>query len=165
MLHRATWRNRTLVLAAGILTAAATAAPVRVDLQISRGFEQALQSRQRELSFETTRASSPSSTVAGDEGFWLRRAEIDSPTPFAKPVAMGDHITITGKGGRVTSLEVTDIRAVGGAIVRAGIGQTRLLLVTCRVAGSAGEHAQPPVRFIVESGSAEPLVPVPSKAL
>jgi hypothetical protein len=49
--------------------------------------------------------------------------------------------------------------------VPAGIVQTLLLLVTCRVAGSAGEHAQPPVRFIVESGSAEPLVPVPSKAL
>lgn len=165
MLHRATWRSRTLVLAAGILTGAAIAALVRTDLQISRGFEQALQSRQPGLSFETTRVSSRSSTVAGDEGFWLTRAEVDSPTPFAKPLAMGDHITIAGKGGRVTSLEVTDIRAVGGGIVRTGTGQTRLLLVTCRVAGAAGEQAQPPVRFIVESGSAEPLVPVPSKAL
>jgi hypothetical protein len=166
MLRHATRRGRPIVLAAGILTGVATAALISTGLQVSRGFEQALQSRQAGLSFETTHAASRnSSAIAGDGGFWLTRAEVDSPTPFAKPLAVGDRITIAGKGGRVTSLEVADITAVGGGIVRTGTGQTQLLLVTCRVVGAAGEQTQHPVRFIVESGSSEPLAPAPSKAL
>ncbi|HWB45079.1 MAG TPA: hypothetical protein VG900_06515 [Hyphomicrobiaceae bacterium] len=165
MLHRATLRSRTLVLIAGLLVGAATAALVRTDLQISRGFEQALQNRQPGLSFETAVTGSRNSSIAGDEGFWLTHADADSPTPFAKPLATGDRITIAGKDGRAISLEVTDIKAIASGIVRTGTNQPRLLLVTCRVAGTADAAALHPVRFIVEAGEFVPPVTASSKAL
>ena len=105
---------------------------------------------------------SPQGAV-GDEGYWLTRAEVESPTPFAKPLAIGDRITIAGRDGRERHLEVVDLKAIGGHHVRATPAvHMRLLLVTCRV---VGEGAEAPVRFIIEAEPAEPAAPAPAKAL
>jgi hypothetical protein len=102
----------------------------------------------------------------GDEGYWLTRAEVESPAPFAKPLAVGDRITIAGRDGRERQLEVVDLKAIGGKTVRvAGTAHVRLLLVTCRVTGEAAEQADAPVRFIIEAEPAVPALPAPAKAL
>ena len=89
----------------------------------------------------------------------------ERPPPSAKPLAIGDRITIAGRDGRERHLEVVDLKAIGGNTVRAtGAAHPRLLLVTCRVSGE-GRPGEAPVRFIVEAEPAEPAVPAPAKAL
>ena len=115
------------------------------------------------LSFETTAGKPSAQAAVGDEGYWLTRAEVESPTPFAKPLGIGDRITIAGRDGRERQLEVVDLKAIGGHHVRATPAvHLRLLLVTCRV---IGEGAEAPVRFIIEAEPAEPAAPAPAKAL
>ena len=94
--------------------------------------------------------------VAGDEGYWLTRADVESPTPFAKPLALGDRITISGSDGRAHQLEVVDLKAVGTTLPVSAGGQAlpRLLIVTCRGVGEPGPQGQ--VRFIVEADAVDP---------
>ena len=55
---------------------------------------------------------------------------------------------------------------MSGKTVRVtGAAHMRLLLVTCRVTGEAGEQTDAPVRFIIEAEPAVPAVPAPAKAL
>jgi hypothetical protein len=90
---------------------------------------------------------------------------VESPAPFAKPLALGDRITISGRDGRDRQLEVADLKPLGEvhSRVSTGLGQARLLLVTCRVIGAKQDDA--PVRFIIEAGSTELSAPQPAKAL
>jgi hypothetical protein len=65
-----------------------------------------------------------------------------------------------------TPAEVVDLKAIGGKTVRVtGAAHMRLLLVTCRVTGEAGEQTDAPVRFIIEAEPAVPALPAPAKAL
>jgi hypothetical protein len=156
-----------LILVAGIAVAAAAGmAVLRTDLLLSRGFGLALDASRPGLSFEAAGAKQPARDAVGDEGYWLTRAEVESPTPFAKPLAVGDRITIAGRNGRERHLEVVDLKAIGGSQARtASAAHPRLLLVTCRVTGAAADQAEAPVRFIVEAQPAEPATPAPAKAL
>ncbi len=104
--------------------------------------------------------------AAGDEGYWLARADVESPAPFDKGLAVGDRITITGRDGRERNLEVVDLRVIGEPLIQtvAGVAPVRLLLVTCRIIGGGSElETKVPVRFIIEGDSAE-APPPPSAA-
>src|SRR5437016_12567840 len=122
-------RSRMLMLAALTMAAGAGALASHSNVLLSHGFGKALQSSRSELSFMPAAPAAPK--VAGDEGYWLTRAEVQSPSPFAKPLAVGDRITISGSDGRERRLEVVDLKAMQAS----GSTQLRLLLVTCRVAG------------------------------
>ena len=168
MAYTATVKGRMLVLA-GVVVAVATAAGVVAvgnDGLINRGFGNALDPLRPALSFEAT-TTPTRGAIAGDEGFWLTRSEVESPAPFAKPLAIGDSITIAGRDGRERRLEVVDLKTLGGKATVVGNrhGHGRLLLVTCRVAADAAERAEAPVRFIIEAGPVEAAPPAPAKAL
>jgi hypothetical protein len=163
----ATFKSRAIILTGLAAVMAMGMAALRTDLLLSRGFDHALESPRPGLSFDAPATKVNRQGVAvGDEGFWLTRAEVESPAPFAKALAIGDRITIAGADGRERRLEVMDLKAIGGDTARAPRGApVRLLLVTCRVAGDAGERADAPVRFIIEAEPTAPAPPAPAKSL
>ncbi|HJU31462.1 MAG TPA: hypothetical protein VJ740_08410 [Hyphomicrobiaceae bacterium] len=166
MASKATSKGRMFAAAGLVVAVTAGAGVLRSDLLLNRGFGQALEASRPALSFDTSTADSrPQGATVGDEGFWLTRAEVESPTPFAKPLAVGDRITISGREGRERQLEVVDLRTVGGNARGAGGTALRLLLVTCRVSGDGADQANAPVRFIVEAEPSAPVRPAPAKAL
>lgn len=167
MVSRATLKSRLTVLAGIVIAAAAGAALARTDLLLSRGFGNALDAQRPGLSFEmVTTKEQPRGAAAGDEGYWLTRAEVESPTPFGKPLTVGDRITISGHDGAERQLEVVDLKAIGGSSARTGqMAHPRLLLVTCRVAGDTAGQAEASVRFIIEAEPSIPATPAPAKAL
>jgi hypothetical protein len=157
-------RSKTCLLllsgVAGVL--AVDASVLQSDRMLSKGFDKALALSREGLSFDAVANRKPTAATAGDEGFWLTRAEVQSPTPFAKPLAVGDRITIAGSDGRERRLEVVNLKAVGGG--RAAAAHGRLLLVSCRVTGKAAETAEATVRFLIEADAPESAA-VPAKAL
>jgi hypothetical protein len=168
MASNATLKSRVIVVAGFAVAVAAGAGVLRSDLLLNRGFGNALEASRPGLSFDKVKAKEPAhgATAVGDEGYWLTRAEVESPTPFAKPLAVGDRITIAGRDGRERQLEVVDLKAVGGNAARTlRTGGMRLLLVTCRVTGEGADRADAPVRFIIEAEPAVPALPAPAKAL
>ena len=167
MASNVTFKSRVIVMTAVAVAVAAGAGVLRSDLLLNRGFGNALEASRPGLSFDTVATKAPTlGATVGDEGYWLTRAEVESPTPFAKPLAVGDRITIAGRDGRERQLEVVDLKAVGGNATRAiHAGGMRLLLVTCRVTGDGADQAAAPVRFIIEAEPAAPALPAPAKAL
>jgi hypothetical protein len=166
MASSTTVKSRLVALAGVALAAAAGAAVLRTDLLLSHGFGNALDASRPGLSFETATDKQSAQGAVGDEGYWLTRAEVESPTPFAKPLAIGDRITIAGRDGRERQLEVVDLKAIGGHHARATPAvHPRLLLVTCRVAGEGAERHEAPVRFIIEAEAGVPTTATPAKAL
>ena len=156
MLHKAFRKAHAVVLAgAAVVAVVAGAGALHSDRLLSRGFGKAFQNAAPALSFDATeRTGQTQGLASGDEGYWLTRAEVESSSPFAKPFAVGDHITISGRDGHERGLEVMDLKSIGG--------QLRLMLVTCRVTDTGGKGAT--VRFIIEAGPRLPLQP-PAKAL
>jgi len=166
MVSEPTPKSRMILLSALALALMAGAAVARTDLFLTRGFGNALEAPRPGLSFDTAAAKERAQAAAGDEGYWLTRAEVESPAPFAKPLAVGDRITIAGRDGGQRQLEVVDLKAIGGNLVRTDTEHARLLLVTCRVVGQAADRVEAPVRFIIEAGPPPaPAVPAPAKAL
>lgn len=155
-------KNRFLVLSASAIAAVVAGSAIGSDAAFNRGFNKALEVSRPELTFTA------SNQQVGDEGYWLTRAEVESPATLMKPLSVGDRITISGSDGRVRKLEVVDLKAVGAdPVVRTGAGATpmRLLVVTCRIAESKDEAL---VRFIIEAEHqppAPPPAPAPAKAL
>ena len=156
--------SKACVLLSAVVGALAVAAGVLYsDRLLSDGFDRALALSRDGLSFDAVPSRRPSPAAAGDEGFWLTKAEVESPAPFAKPLAVGDRITIAGSDGRERRLEVVDLKAVGGNAGRSAM-RGRLLLVSCRVTGKASESAEAMVRFLIEVAAPE-SVPARAKAL
>lgn len=153
MLRSTGTKGRMLVLAGLAVAAAAGALLFHSQALLSHGFGKALQSSRSDLSF--TGSSSATANIVGDEGYWLTRAEVQSPSPFAKALAVGDRITISGSDGRERRLEVVDLKAMHAS----GTTPMRLVLVTCRVSGEGAPSGEAPVRFIVEG---EPAAPLPA---
>jgi hypothetical protein len=167
MTSHGTLKGRVIALTALTVALAAGAGVLGSDALLNRGFGHALEASRPSLSFDATGPSVPAQgTTVGDEGFWLTRAEMQSPAPFAKPLAIGDRITIAGRDGRERHLEVVDMKTLGGDAARslrsAGI---RLMLVTCRVTGEGADRTEAPVRFMVEAEPSAPPLPPPAKAL
>ena len=163
MASRTTLKSRLVVLAGIAVAVAAGAAVLRTDLLLSRGFGNALDASRPGLSFETTAGKPSAQAAVGDEGYWLTRAEVESPTPFAKPLAIGDRITIAGRDGRERQLEVVDLKAIGGHHVRTTPAVHLRLCSSPAVSPARAREA--PVRFIIEAEPAEPAAPAPAKAL
>ena len=165
MLHTATSKARVIALAGFAALAAVGAALWQTDLLVARGFGKALEGVKPTLSFQPPTKGNQKQAVAGDEGYWLTRADVESPTPFAKPLALGDRITISGGDGRAHELEIVDLKAVGTTLPVSAAGHTlpRLLIVTCRSVGEAGPQGQ--VRFIVEADAIDPGTVARPKAL
>jgi hypothetical protein len=156
--------SKACVLLSAVMGALAVAAGVLYsDRLLSDGFDRALALSRDGLSFDAVPSRRPSPAAAGDEGFWLTKAEVESPAPFAKPLAVGDRITIAGSDGRERRLEVVDLKAVGGDAGRSAV-RSRLLLVSCRVTGKASESAEAMVRFLIEVAAPE-SVPARAKSL
>lgn len=149
-------KHHLLVTSALLVAAVAGAVIAQTPLSMSEGFEKALNTSRAELSFKPHTDNRP-----GDEGYWLTRAEMQSPALFAKPVAIGDRITISGNDGETRRLEVVDVKSVGNA--PAGHDAVSLLLVTARVQDEAAEKST--VRFIVEGQLAKPPQQAAAKAL
>ena len=167
MLRDATFKARAIGLAAIAAIAGLAVGLWHTDTLLTRGFGKALEGARPTLSFQPAAGSGQTQTtgVAGDEGYWLTRAEVESPTPFAKPLALGDRITISGRDGRARQLEIVDLKAIGTAPVKVGTNAPvqRLLIVTCRTVGEAADQGQ--VRFIVEADPVEPAPATPAKTL
>src|SRR5262245_34121642 len=89
-------KGRLLVLAGCVSALVAGAGALRADLMVSRAFDRAF-GQQGDAPFETSQANSQ--TKAGDDGYWLTRADVANPV-FSKPLAIGDRITITDRDGR-----------------------------------------------------------------
>jgi len=142
---------------------AATAPALHSDWLVAHGFGRALASHAGLTFARGAEGPVAASATAGDEGFWLTQADVRSPAPFAKPLAVGDRITIAGRGGQERRLEVVDMRAVGGNATGPGV-RARLLLVSCRVTGEAQGAGATTVRFLIEAAAEKP-VPQTAKAL
>ena len=136
------------LVAAGVGIAAMTLGSS--DTVVERGFERALASRAEQPG--DTRIAAPA--ISGSEQFWLTHVVHDG-TPFAKPVAVGDRVTITS-GGRERILHVVTVDKLDQKIVPISSERpTRLLLVTCR------DQADPdsrPVRFLIEADDQLPVL-------
>jgi hypothetical protein len=164
-------KGRAILLTGLAVVAAAGAALSRTDMLLSRGFGKAIADARPALSFAPMAhlGQSPRN-VAGDEGYWLTRAEAESPTPLAKTLVLGDRISIAGRDGNQRQFEVVDLKAIGATAgrlpnVRA---HAHLLLVTCRtVAGSVGNDgpSAATVRFIIEAEPTDAVAQAPAKSL
>jgi hypothetical protein len=163
MLRNAFRKVRIIALAGLAVAAFGGIGVLRSDLLLTRGFGKAFQNSAPALSFDAASTKDGAQSAAsGDEGYWLTRADVESPAPFAKPLAVGDRITIAGRDGRERRLEVTDLKAVGDNSGRNT--QLRLMLVTCRVTDAGSGEST--VRFIVEAEPSAPQpLPQPAKAL
>lgn len=149
-----------LLTGALVMAAGAGAVLSRGTLSMSKGFEKAIIASGSELSFD--RRVEPHRV--GDEGYWLTRAEVESPALFAKPVAIGDRITISGTDGVERKLQVVDVKAIGSLLpAQSQAEAASLLLVTARVLGIADDKAK--VRFVVEGQIAKPPAADTAKTL
>lgn len=99
--------------------------------------------------------ATPTGQRSGDEGYWLSRADAETPAPFPKMVTVGDHITIGGTDGARRDLIVEEVRTLQPGITTLTADQDgpTLLVVTARVVGS--EPAQN-VRFLIDQAAPAP---------
>ena len=167
MLRNANLNGRLLLLAGCAAAALAGAGALRADLMVSHGFGRVFGAQTAPSPFEVAAPSGPQRVAqVGDEGYWLTRAEVESPALFARRLAIGDRITISGRDGRDRVLEVVDLKAIGEPLTKVLTGATpmRLLLVTCRIVDGGEREAQAPVRFIIEGEPADPPAVQPSTA-
>ena len=150
-------RNGRLLIGVGCAAAAVMAvAALRAEVMVRHGFPELAGSQWTRSVDAPTRVSTDfvpkMGPKVGDEGYWLTRAEVESPLPFAKQLAVGDRITIAGRDGRERTLEVVDVRSLGEPLTKAvaGANPMRLLLITSRVVGASERESDAQVRFIVE---------------
>jgi hypothetical protein len=134
---------------------------------LSRNFNQALAQKVHFFAFTAPIGTRPPDrALAGDEGFWLSRAEAELATPFIKTLTVGNRINISNGDGRDHTLEVVDVSALGSnltSITTAG-SDHKFVLITCRTGPEDGSRT---VRFIVEDetmSAGSPVVKTP-KAL
>ena len=91
--------------------------------------------------------------IGAGEQLRVTRAAHDPSAVFAKPVAIGDRITIAS-GGRERTLHVVKVDQLDSAIVPTSSGHPApLLLVTCQDEANASAR---PVRFLIESDETLP---------
>jgi len=128
------------------------------DAVVERGFQRAL----AEMA-DGQSASARSTVVVGSEDFWLTHVVHNDSPITAKPVAIGDKVTISS-GGRERVLNVVDIDELDSKIIPISTSSrpARLLLVTCR------DEANPkgrPIRLVIEEDDASPaLSPISKRA-
>lgn len=130
------------------------------DAVVERGFQRAL----AEITDAQNSAAGTSSAIAGSEDFWLTHVVHKNAPLAAKPVAIGDSVTISS-GGRERVFRVVDIDELDNKIIPISSPSSRparLLLVTCR--DEANPNARP-VRLVIEADETAPaLSPVSKRA-
>ncbi|MFA5899130.1 MAG: hypothetical protein WC829_08455 [Hyphomicrobium sp.] len=118
---------------------------------VERGFQRAIASMDGK---STSNRAMP--VIAGSEEFWLTHVVHDAGSPTAaKPVTVGDRITISSKGNQRVLNVVTVDRLDSQVLPISSERPTRMLLVTCR------DEANPqsrPIRFLVEDGDEIPAL-------
>lgn len=145
------------VVALGLAAAGLGAAALTLgngDAVVERSFEQALANMGERAGMPARGADM---VISAAEQLHVTRAVHDG-SMVAKPVSIGDRITISS-GGRDRVLHVVKVDQLDGSIVQASTKRpTPLLLVTCRDESNPNGR---PVRFLIEAD--EPL-PVLSSA-
>ena len=139
-----------LVLAAAGLGAAAVCVGNGEGV-VERGFQRAI----ADLDAKSPTPASRQPVVAGTEEFWLTHLVRDQGALSAKPVSVGDRITISSNGhDRV--LNVVTIDKLDSHVLAVSTDRpTPLLLVTCRDEGNPNAR---PVRFLIEAGDDFPAL-------
>lgn len=149
------------LLLIGALVAAGGTGALISRASLSNNFEKAIIASGSGLSFAQQRDASR----VGDEGYWLTRAEVESPALFAKPVAVGDRIAFSGSDGVERKFQVVDVKAIGSLLpAKAQADAASLLLVTARLLGSAPDD-KAKVRFVIEGHIAKPVTSEAPKTL
>jgi hypothetical protein len=164
MLRNATQKGRLALIAGCASAALAGAGALRADLMVSHGFSMAFGAQKRALPFEVAAPGGRQQHAeVGDEGYWLTRAEVESPAPFPKPLAIGNRITMTDRDGDERHLEIVNLKVIGVPLIRIATGTSpvRLVLVTCRAVGATDHESRGLVRFIIEGEMAESTPPPP----
>lgn len=130
------------------------------DAVVERGFQRAL----AEISDTQNGGAGTSSAIAGSEDFWLTHVVHKNTRLTAKPVSIGDSVTISS-GGRDRVFRVVDIDELDNKIIpisSASSPPARLLLVTCRDEANPDGRA---VRLVIEADETAPaLSPVSKRA-
>jgi hypothetical protein len=116
---------------------------------VERGFQRAI------AGLDGTTPGKVTPVVSGSEEFWLTHLVHDAATTAAKPVAVGDRITISSNGTErvlgVVSVDRLDSQVMQISSER----HAPLLLVTCRDVANPDAR---PVRFVVEAGEEFPAL-------
>lgn len=126
---------------------------------VARGFQSAI----AHMDVQTASAARVSPVVAGTEDFWLSNVAHVGALD-AKPVSIGDRITISANGrDRVLNVVTVDRVIDNNVVPVSSAGRpTPLLLVTCR------DESNPralPVRFVIEAGQEMPDVSSTAKTI
>ncbi|WP_072376007.1 hypothetical protein [Hyphomicrobium sp. NDB2Meth4] len=118
---------------------------------VERGFQRAIANMDADAG-----AKRAAPVVAGTEEFWLTHVVHDAGTATAKPVSVGDRITISSNGTQRVLNVVTVDRLDNQVLpVSSTAHPTPLILVTCR--DEANPQARP-VRFLLEAGEELPAL-------
>lgn len=119
---------------------------------VVRGFQNAI----ADMDVQTASAARVGPVVAGTEDFWLSNVAHNAALE-ARPVSIGDRITISANGrDRVLNVVTVDRVIDNNVVPVSSTGRpTQLLLVTCR--DESNPRAQP-VRFVIEAGQEMPDV-------
>lgn len=122
------------------------------DALLSQGFEIALAKSEAQTLAKLD-------TSAGSEDFWLRKSAHDGRIvpAAAKPIAVGDRLTISS-GGAAQVLEVVEISPLpGGLETVVSVGRSRrLIAVTCQDA--VGGRDAPLVHLVLDADSGWPAL-------
>jgi hypothetical protein len=97
---------------------------------------------------------------ASEDGYWLSRADAETPSPWPTMATIGDRITITGADHVTRELLVEDVKTLSTglpALATDTEGPT-LLVVSARVLGSDPARI---VRFLIDQ-AAPPVPPAPA---
>ncbi|MEZ5857181.1 MAG: hypothetical protein R3D67_21495 [Hyphomicrobiaceae bacterium] len=112
-------------------------------------------------SFSRALADSDKSWQHVSPHLWL--SSTAAPTPAGRALAVGDLITISGKGGRPVAVQVTSLQHVDGE--RIGMPAVSFQLVTARPAHDTSGAAMRFMFAVGQSANPTPLAPVPSDQL
>jgi hypothetical protein len=121
------------------------------DVFVERGFTNAFAS----MADRASQGKGADVITSAGEQLRVTRAAHDPSAVFAKPLAVGDRITIAS-GGHERTLHVVKVDQLDSAIVPASSGHPApLLLVTCQDEANAKAR---PVRFLIESDETLPAL-------
>ena len=125
------------------------------DVFVERGFTRAFASMADKTGEAANLGKGTDVIIGASEQLRVTRAAHDPAAVFAKPVAIGDRITIAS-GGRERILHVVKVDQLDSAIVPTSSGHPApLLLVTCQDEANATAR---PVRFLIESDETLPAL-------
>jgi hypothetical protein len=117
---------------------------------VERGFQRAIAGLD-----STATSGKVAPVVSGSEEFWLTHLVHDAAATAAKPVAVGDRITIASNGTERV-LGVVSVDRLDSQVMQISSERPApLLLVTCRDVANPDAR---PIRFVVEAGEEFPAL-------